>query len=206
MIRAYAQRRIIMSTENEKLIQVKKSCKGVKTVSLILMIITIVGTVLAIGFGIYLLAAGPKIDPILKQAEAEGKLHQEVAPGVSVVNIDVPNTENWNSSVPAIQARFDEGSLSFVFSIYCFIIAGSLLCMDVILWLFYNVFSIIVKEESPFSDRVIKRLLFSLILVTVFVGFTVGWGFALLSGIATWAIITIMNYGKQLQLQSDETL
>ena len=45
-----------MSKENEKLLAVKKSCKGVKIVSLILLITTIVATILALASGIIMTA------------------------------------------------------------------------------------------------------------------------------------------------------
>ena len=158
-----------MSKENEKLLAVKKSCKGVKIVSLILLITTIVATILALASGIIMTAGS-------------------------------------YSDVPAIQEKFDEGSISFVFGLYLFIVFGILVFTAIVLALFYSVFDIIVKEETPFSDKVIRRLLISLILVDLILGGTIGWGFTILGGFVTWAIITIMQYGKELQIQSDETL
>ena len=195
-----------MSTENEKLLQIKKSCKGVKTVSQILLIITIVGFALAVLTGIVFIAGSSKIDPILQAAEKDENLDIKlVFKGIQVGTIDLPEPDDW-SSVPALQQKFDEGSYSFIFGLYLFIVAGAILTTIIILLLIRSIFTIILKEETPFCDKVIKRLLITLIVATVFIGFTVGWAFAILAGFATWAIITIMEYGKQLQLQSDETL
>lgn len=197
-----------MSTENAKLVAVKKSCKGVKIVSLILFIATVVATVLCLTCAIIMTAGSSKIDAAIKQAEANGyNVQGEIFyNGIKVGNIDLPDPDNWHSDVPAIQQKFDEGSASFVMGLYLFIMTGVLVWTDVVLFLFFSVFSIIVKEETPFSDKVIRRMLISLILVTIFLGGTVGWGFAILGGFVTWAIITIMQYGKELQIQSDETL
>lgn len=196
-----------MSTENEKLLQIKKSCKGVKTVSQILLIMSIVAFSLSLIMGIVFIAGSSKIDPILQAAEKDENLDIKlVFKGIQVGTIDLPEPDDWNSSVPALQQKFDEGSYSFIFGLYLFIVAGAILTTIIILLLIRSIFTIILKEETPFCDKVIKRLLITLIVATVFIGFTVGWGFAILAGFATWAIITIMEYGKQLQLQSDETL
>ena len=185
-----------MSKENEKLLAVKKSCKGVKIVSLILLITTIVATILALASGI-----------IMKQAQAEGNTDVDIMyQGMKIGRVDLPDPDNWHSDVPAIQEKFDEGSISFVFGLYLFIVFGILVFTAIVLALFYSVFDIIVKEETPFSDKVIRRLLISLILVDLILGGTIGWGFTILGGFVTWAIITIMQYGKELQIQSDETL
>ena len=206
MIRVLAQRRIKMSSENEKLLAVQKSCKGVKIVSLVLLIITVVATVVCLTMAIVMTACSDKIDPKIMEAEDEGYVSTDVMiNGMKVGYVDV-NPENWHSDVPAIQQKFDEGSLSFVMGIYLFFIFASLLFLDVVLFLFYTVFSIIVKEGTPFSSKVIRRLLISLIFVDVLLGVTAGWAFAILGGFVTWAVITIMEYGKQLQIQSDETL
>ena len=67
-----------MSKENEKLLAVKKSCKGVKIVSLILLITTIVATILALASGIIMTAGSSKIDPYIKQAQAEGNTDVDI--------------------------------------------------------------------------------------------------------------------------------
>lgn len=196
-----------MSKENEKLLAVKKSCKGVKIVSLILLITTIVATILALASGIIMTAGSSKIDPYIKQAQAEGNTDVDIMyQGMKIGRVDLPDPDNWHSDVPAIQEKFDEGSISFVFGLYLFIVFGILVFTAIVLALFYSVFDIIVKEETPFSDKVIRRLLISLILVDLILGGTIGWGFTILGGFVTWAIITIMQYGKELQIQSDETL
>lgn len=196
-----------MSTENEKLKQVIKSCKGVRIVAVILLIMSIVGSVLTFIGGVTFIADGDHLDSVIQQGIDEGKIDVEGdLSGNHFMNIDLPNPDNMTSSVPALQTKFDEGSYSFMFAIYLFTISALIAVTAVVLALFNSVFSIIIKEATPFCDKVIRRLLISLILVTLFVGLTVGWGFAILCGFVTWAIITIMEYGKQLQIQSDETL
>ena len=70
----------------------------------------------------------------------------------------------------------------------------------------YSVFDIIGKEDSPFTQRVLKKLLFALIVIDIVIAFTAGLGTAAVAGLVTWALYTIMDYGRLLQTQSDETL
>ena len=69
-----------------------------------------------------------------------------------------------------------------------------------------RVFKIIEEEETPFSDKVLKNLLVSLLIIDVIVAMSAGIGFGALAGLITWALYTIMDYGRTLQIQSDETL
>ena len=80
-----------MSTENEKLLQIKKSCKGVKTVSQILLIMSIVAFSLSLIMGIVFIAGSSKIDPILQAAEKDENLDIKlVFKGIQVGTIDLP--------------------------------------------------------------------------------------------------------------------
>jgi hypothetical protein len=45
-----------------------------------------------------------------------------------------------------------------------------------------------------------------MIVLSAVMLFTVSAGFAALGAITTWVVYTIMDYGKTLQVQSDETL
>ena len=112
------------------------------------------------------------------------------------------------SSVPALQKYFDENkdSTGLVVGVYLIGIGIMCLVMAVSMWLVSSVFDIIIKEGNPFADQVPKRILISMIIFTVVVAFTTGIGFAVLLGFVTWAVYTIMDYGKTLRIQSDETL
>ena len=133
-----------MSTENEKLLQIKKSCKGVKTVSQILLIMSIVAFSLSLIMGIVFIAGSSKIDPILQAAEKDENLDIKlVFKGIQVGTIDLPEPDDWNSSVPALQQKFDEGSYSFIFGLYLFIVAGAILTTIIILLLIRSIFTII---------------------------------------------------------------
>ena len=103
---------------------------------------------------------------------------------------------------------FDENKDSYSLVIGIYLLGASLICLILTfaVWLISTVFDIILKEGNPFADNVPKRILTSMIILTVIIAMTSGIGFAVLLGITTWAVYTIMDYGKLLRIQSDETL
>ncbi len=202
-----------MSTENEKLLKVKKSCKAVKIVALILLIIGIVGCVLSLGGSITIFAMGDKFDNSIMEAEEKGYVDTddiEASFGgvlnVRVFNVDLGDPTSFSSSVPALQARFDAGSLSTLYSIYLIAIFSIILMTNIVVLLIYLIFRNIERESTPFCDSVIRKMIVIFILLTILAACTLGSGAAILAGFMSWAVITIMEYGKQLQIQSDETL
>ena len=69
-----------------------------------------------------------------------------------------------------------------------------------------SVFALIEKESSPFTDRARKRVTFVLIATAVLLCFTAGAAFGGLCALIAWAVNAILDYGKTLQTESDETL
>ncbi len=76
----------------------------------------------------------------------------------------------------------------------------------VLMKLIESVFSLVRKEDSPFTEKVMKRLLVVMIAISVILFFVASIGFAALGLIITWVVYTIMDYGRVLQIKSDETL
>ena len=81
-----------------------------------------------------------------------------------------------------------------------------LAALAVVMRIVSSAFKIIDEEGSPFTDRVIKRMTTTMIIVSVIVALTASFAFGALLGVITWALYTILDYGKVLQIQSDETL
>lgn len=200
-------RRFIMEEQLKKLSKVKKSCKAVKIVSGILFGITLFATLLTLITGIVFMSSKGKFDVPLEQAVSDGHLSFSIGNGFfKVTDNDVHIASNLESSLPSLNNKLGNASLSFAFGLYLMLISLACATSAVPCYLFYSVFNLISKEESPFSDKVIRRLLISLIIISVLINFTIGAGFGVLAGIFTWALYTIMDYGRALQTQSDETL
>lgn len=196
-----------MNEQELKLTKVKKSCKIVKVISLIITIIGTIATVLSLGTSIFFLTSGGKYDDALQTAVNEGHLTFSVSNGfITVTESDMSLVSNIDSSIPALDKELENASISFAFGLYLLIIFFTCAATIIPCFLFYSVFKLMSKEESPFSDKVVRRILISFIIISVIVLITLGLGFGLLSCFLTWAIYTIMDYGRVLQTQSDETL
>ena len=203
-----------MNEERNKIEKIKKSSKIAVVVSRILFIAAVIACTLALISGIVLLANREKYDADLEANRDDIKGSYSIAVGnMKLAEIDDGEFKalasgKLESSVPALEQFFEENSDSVALHIGLYLIAAAFasglvaFCM----WLFSSVFSIILKEDNPFCDKVIKRTLISMIIFSVLLAFTAGTGFAALGAVATWVIYTIMDYGKTLQTLSDETL
>ena len=117
-------------------------------------------------------------------------------------------TEKIDSDVPALKAFFEENadSPSLFLGFYITLMSSVFIVSAVAFFFITSVFDIVVKEGNPFTGKVIKRTLIAMIILTVIVGSNGGLGFGILMGFLTWVIYTILDYGRVLQIQSDETL
>ena len=196
-----------MEEQLKKLKKVKSSCKAVKTVSLIIFIIGIVATVLTLTASIVFFASNGKFDDEVMQAISEGKISFSAGAGfVQISSNDIETISRIQSDIPALDAFLKNAPVSVTFGFYLLGISFLSAIASVPCFLFYSIFSLIIKEESPFSDKVVRRFLISFIILSVVIGMSLGLGFGLLAAFVTWTIYTILDYGRALQTQSDETL
>ena len=182
-----------MDNQNKKLANVKKSCKIAAIVSKVFTIIFIVATVLCIVGAIFSFLVK---DPILSQALANDNIQATLNSGIFQLE----------SSIPALNAKFQDFAPTIVLGFYILIIGASMAVMAGVMALIGSIFSLINKEESPFSDKVVTRLLVAMIVISTGILMSSGVGFGVLAYFITWVIYTIMDYGRALQIQSDETL
>jgi len=213
-----------MNEENIKLQRVQKSSKAASIVSKILFICCMVATVLALITGIVMIANRENIDKqILESAKqgqnvsATGRVDLKLGP-VQIASVSAEDLENGRvasavagdltSDVPALQAFFDENkdSLSVVYGMYCIGMSVAIAVLTFALFFIHSAFNVINKEGNPFADKALKKILVSMIAISVALAFTSGMGFGILGGFLTWVIYTILDYGRTLKIQSDETL
>ena len=69
-----------------------------------------------------------------------------------------------------------------------------------------SVFGLIETEETPFTDKVIKRITIVLGVLSFLLLATCGSALGIISGLVTWVVYNVLDYGKTLQIQADETL
>lgn len=203
-----------INEENAKLQNVIKSCKAAKVCSKIILILFMVATVLTLVVGIVFIADQKNMDAKIKEGLANSNIKKELSVGsIKVGSIDGDDIEfakgmELESSVPALQKYFTDNSDSYALLLGFYCIFAAILCaiLTFAMWMILSVFNTIIKEGNPFADSVPRRILISMVTLTVLVAITTGIGFAVLLGLTTWAVYTVVDYGKQLRIQSDETL
>ena len=193
--------------ENVKIAKIKKSCSVGRKISAILSAIAIVGCICAMVASVAIFSMGKKFDEEVQKGIESGVVSEENEFGsVKVININVGSVKKWHSDVPALQKLLDEQPYAITYGIYCMVMSIACAVVAVMLKFVASVFDLIIKEDTPFTDKVIKRVVIVMIVLSAVMLFTMSAGFAALGGITTWVVYTIMDYGKTLQIQSDETL
>lgn len=110
------------------------------------------------------------------------------------------------SSIPALNDYMQTHKFSMVYGIYCTGVGILIGLIAVVTSLLASTFAFIEKADTPFDKKVQKKVLISMIVLSVTLFFTAGTGFAVICGLLTWAVYTILDYGLTLQTQVDETL
>ena len=198
-----------MNEMNVKLEKIRKSAHVGKIVTSILTIVAIVGCVLCFISGFCILRMGPKFDQVLDEATEAGYVDTSGTNEIGsskTIDIKLIDPEDFDSDIPAIQEKLENSPASFVYGIYLLgigiVMAGAAIMIKVV----SGTFGLIEKDENPFTDRIIKRVTTVLIVVSALLLLTNGAGLGIVSGVVTWLVYTVMDYGRTLQIQSDETL
>ncbi len=197
-----------MNEENVKIAKIKKSSHIGKIASNILSIVAIVGCVLCIIGSGYIFSSGRAFDEQIEKGIEEGYFTTEddTIGGVKLVNINVGKPGNIHSDIPAVQEAIDDHPYAIKYGTTLLISAVVCAIAAVMIKLISNVFALIETEDSPFTDKVIKRITIVLGVSSALVLCTCGTALGILGGLVTWVVYTILDYGKTLQIQADETL
>ena len=199
-----------MNEENVKLAQIQKSCKAAKIVSKIFMVAAIVGCILSLASSILIFTNMDKYDEVFNSEDVTMRVGVGNFYFTSFEHSDVESilNEEMTSDVPEVQAYFDENQHSGALRMGFFLIIITVYCasLAVVMGFIASIFSTILKEGNPFSDKVLKKVLVSMIIITVIIGASNGLGMCLVLALVTWVVYTILDYGRTLQKLSDETL
>ncbi len=193
--------------ENIKLERIKKSCRAGEIVTTVLCIIAIVACVLALVSGIVIACMGENFDALVSKAIEAGNVSVGGKIGsFKLFDISIEDFSKWESDIPAIQELLTSRPYSLMGAFTCFSLVLMTAAIAVMMKLVGSIFSLIRKENTPFAEKVIRRILIVMIISSVLLFFTSGTAAGLLGGIITWVVYTILDYGRTLQIQSDETL
>lgn len=182
-----------MDNQNTKLANVKKSCKIAAIISKVFTIIFIVATVLCIAGAIFtFVVKDPASNPMLNSEDIQVMLNSGLF--------------HVQSSIPSLNEKVQNIAPTIILGVYILVIALYMAIMAGVMALIGSIFKLIIKEETPFSSNVVTRLLIAMIIISTCIFLSVGVGSGVLAFFITWVIYTIMDYGRALQIQSDETL
>ena len=197
-----------MNEQITKLAKIKKSCRFGRILSVILCIAAICGCVLCLIGSITIFSMGDEFDSNIILLIDKGMINpDEISYGsVRAVNINLGSADNIHSDIPALQEQIDRHPYAIKYSMTLMIGAIACAIAAILIKLIQNVFATIEKEYSPFTDKVIKKVGIVMGASTVILLLTSGVAFGALGALTTWVVCTVMDYGKTLQTQSDETL
>ena len=197
-----------MNEENAKLARIKKSSSVGKKISNILAAILVVATIVLAVTGIVFLADKGSIESELSKAVASGAISEpsDKIGHVSAMSIELPDAKEIKTSIPALREALDARPYTIGYGIYMLTMSVVMVMAVVLLKIIASGFATIEKEANPFTDAVIKKVTIVMIIISVVMCFTVGAAFGGVGAIATWLIHSVMDYGRTLQIQSDETL
>ena len=197
-----------MNEENVKIAKIKKSCHTGKIVSNVLCIFFVIGFVAAVIGGIMILAEGKEFDERIQLTEDMGYIDSADRIGSArLYNINIGFVpENIESDIPAIQEALNDHPRSVMWGSYMLIMGLAFAVVAVLSKIVSSIFALIEKENTPFNDKVKKRVTIAMIFTTVILFLTTGTPFGVLFILLTWVVRSILEYGKTLQIESDETL
>lgn len=191
---------------NEKIARINKSCRAGEIVTKVLFIIALVGFIAAVASGVTILSLGDSFDTWMQQDDGSLSVSVGGSLKMKLVDIDLGDFSELHSDVPALQKLIDAHPYSIMFGGYCLLGAFLTAVLAVMMKLVGSVFTLIRQEETPFTDKVIKRVVIAMAVTSGILLCTTSAGIGVLGGILTWVVYTILDYGKTLQIQSDETL
>ena len=184
-----------MYEQGKRLEVMKERCKMSSRVVSIIQIFTIVGVVLSFVGAVICFTQRNMINEQLAEAVRSGRVTVESIRIGGMLNFMIDYTK-----------AFEAGSFAVPMAVSC--ITGAVICLiiTVVLSMFKNIFNSLVKEDTPFSDYILGRLKVCFIIITIAVLVFVGVGPAVVGALLMWCIYSILEYGKALQTEIDETL
>lgn len=193
--------------KEKKLEKVRKSSNGVRIASKVVAIAGVVVSSILLISAICMFIFHEKIDSeYLNSGNVEVSFSMG---GVNVIPVKATGFEGLvptESSIPAFQQMIDDNKVAVFLGFYCIVFALLSAGVAVVFFMIESAFKSIIKEGTPFADIVIKRVTISLIILTVVLLLTTSVAFGVVMALLTWTVYTILDYGRALQIESDETL
>lgn len=183
-----------MTEVNTKIEKIKKSSKAAYVVTNVLKIFLIVCSMLSILAGMLVIGLGDVLNRGLGRAFESGEL-------------TAGDLEAFEELFERELGRrlIEEGNYSLAIGIYAVIFGITVILLALVLHFVSRIFKDFMESYSPFQQGILKNLKIALALIVVYTAQS-GIGMALVIAMASWCVISIFEYGCELQRQSDETL
>ena len=185
-----------MNEQNTKLEIIKKRCNTSTKVIRILQIFAIIGIVGSLVGSICCLTMKDTINNSVAESIASGKTKIE----------DVKISGGLLDFAINYEEFYKNGNYTTPITINCAIATIITSVVYYLLTLFKKIFENLVKEDNPFSDKILNNLKICFIVITVIMALFVGLGPGVIAGLLGWCIYSIFEYGKVIQTEVDETL
>lgn len=185
-----------MNEQNLKLEIMRKRCKTSSKVVGIIQIITIIVIIAFLIGAVLCFMQRDMIDVHLAKAVEEGMIQVDnlkISGGLFHLMIDYSQT-------------FKAGNYAIPMFFNCMISAIICLVVTFVLSMFKSVFNGLVKNETPFSDDILKKLKTIFIVIPIMTLILMGLGHSIVICLLMWCIYSVLEYGKAIQTEVDETL
>ncbi len=185
-----------MNEQNNKLEVIRNRCRISALVARILRIILEIGMIGSLVGAIACFFQRARIDQFVPAEIAAGTLREETLKlGGPILKVVI----DYNKA-------FQEGNYAGPIIISCLTAAAICAVWVILLTLFRKIFIDLATHETPFSDTVMRRLKMSFIIMAVLLVLFIGLGVGVIGGLLLWCIYSVLDYGKALQTEVDETL
>ena len=185
-----------MIEQNQRLEEIKKRCKTSSKVIRVIQIIAIVGLIGSLVGTIWCFVMKETINT---------EIAKQVSNGVATI-------ENFkiDGGMLKVAINYDEmfqrGDYATPLCINFGIATVITAITAYLLTLLKKVFDNLIKDNNPFSDSNMKYIKTSFIVMSVILLIFAGIGAGVICGLLCWCIYSILEYGRELQVEVDETL
>lgn len=185
-----------MNEQMIKLEAIKKRCHTASKVLGIIRGFIIACAVIAMVSGSILFAYAEKINPELNRGIEEGYL-------------DLNNNINYSgafSFMVDLNSYFGPENQAAPLAITCFIACFTCIVIAIVLTFIRNIFTSLETENTPFSEKCMKQIKVSFIVIFITSLLSLSLGVTIIVGLILYCIYSIFEYGAALQTEIDETL
>lgn len=182
-----------MNEQMKKLEAVKSRCNTLAKVVGIVEKIFIVITIIVAAIGLIMIIGRNKINPALEEGISQGYVNFDM----SVRFGNIMGIDNITNQI---------GDYALGIGITCLFAALAVVFVVIVLAFIKKIFTIIKEENSPFSEKCLKTIKFSFIVITVTSCLGGSLGVTLMTGFVLFCIYSVFEYGAALQTEIDETL